>query len=305
MFSVVSLFSVVSFLSLLFPPPPHPPFFPPPTLVLFSSTRFVCNKPVALIIDIIIPEEEREREKKIRNESQPATQRARWRERDTERERESLRACVRACVHGCVHSMANWIKLLMAFCHFGTLVSFAFFKIYFCRVQPLLGYATSRFLLFFCCCLFVCLGFLLSVFPVQSGAFLALHNLLLFISKQFPLLINRLLKVKATFLTKQTHTPYIQLNRRISLTFLTKQTHTPYIQLNRRISFTITPILAVLQSKFSNRLQFCKWTWCLTSTETIRLIRDGEKGGEGGMEMGVEGDYTPVATLSPPEWHLH
>ena len=25
-------------------------------------------------------------------------------------------------------------------------------------------------------------------------------------------------------------------------------------------------------------------TWCLTSTETIRLIRDGEKG-EGGMEV--------------------
>ena len=28
-----------------------------------------------------------------------------------------------------------------------------------------------------------------------------------------------------------------------------------------------------------------KQTWCLTSTETIRLIRDGEKGG-GGMEWG-------------------
>ena len=33
----------------------------------------------------------------------------------------------------------------------------------------------------------------------------------------------------------------------------------------------------------------------LTSTETIRLIRDGEKG-KGGV------DYIPVATLSPPEW---
>ena len=30
---------------------------------------------------------------------------------------------------------------------------------------------------------------------------------------------------------------------------------------------------------------------CLTSTETIRLIRDGEKG-EGVMEVGVEGDYS-------------
>ena len=41
-------------------------------------------------------------------------------------------------------------------------------------------------------------------------------------------------------------------------------------------------------------------TWCLTSTETIRLIMDGEKGvwrlGGGG-----EGDYIPIATLSPPE----
>ena len=25
----------------------------------------------------------------------------------------------------------------------------------------------------------------------------------------------------------------------------------------------------------------CKQTWCLTSTETVRLIRDGEKGGRG------------------------
>ena len=39
--------------------------------------------------------------------------------------------------------------------------------------------------------------------------------------------------------------------------------------------------------------------------KTIRLIRDGEKGwggGEGrGMEVGGEGDYIPIATLSPPE----
>ena len=47
-----------------------------------------------------------------------------------------------------------------------------------------------------------------------------------------------------------------------------------------------------------------KQTWCLTSTETTRLIRDGEKGGGGGkgdMEVGEEGDYIPIATLSPPE----
>ena len=36
------------------------------------------------------------------------------------------------------------------------------------------------------------------------------------------------------------------------------------------------------------------------STETIRLIRDGEKE-VGGMEVGEEVDYIPIATLSPPE----
>ena len=30
------------------------------------------------------------------------------------------------------------------------------------------------------------------------------------------------------------------------------------------------------------------------------IIRDGEKGG-GGMEVGGEGDYIAIATLSPPE----
>ena len=29
-----------------------------------------------------------------------------------------------------------------------------------------------------------------------------------------------------------------------------------------------------------------KYTWCLTSTETIRLIRDGEKGGKGVWRWG-------------------
>ena len=42
--------------------------------------------------------------------------------------------------------------------------------------------------------------------------------------------------------------------------------------------------------------------WCLTSTETIRLIRDGENVGEGGMEVGEVGEYISIATLSPPEW---
>ena len=36
-----------------------------------------------------------------------------------------------------------------------------------------------------------------------------------------------------------------------------------------------------------------KYTWCLTSTETIRLSRDGEKRG-GGYSDGAEGDYTDI-----------
>ena len=46
-----------------------------------------------------------------------------------------------------------------------------------------------------------------------------------------------------------------------------------------------------------------KQIWCLTSTENMRLIRDVEKG-EGGCGWGGgggEGDYIPIATLSPPE----
>ena len=33
----------------------------------------------------------------------------------------------------------------------------------------------------------------------------------------------------------------------------------------------------------------------------IRIIRDGEKGVGGGIEVGGEGDYIPLATLLPPE----
>ena len=54
------------------------------------------------------------------------------------------------------------------------------------------------------------------------------------------------------------------------------------------------------------KTQEVKQKWCLTSTETIRLIRDGEKGrGEAGMEVGEDGDYIPIATLLPPEGLLH
>ena len=41
-------------------------------------------------------------------------------------------------------------------------------------------------------------------------------------------------------------------------------------------------------------------TWRLTSTKTIKLIEDGEKGGRG-YGGGGEGDYIPIATLSSPE----
>ena len=37
------------------------------------------------------------------------------------------------------------------------------------------------------------------------------------------------------------------------------------------------------------------------NTETVRFIRDGENGGEGSMEVVEEGEYIPIATLSPPE----
>ena len=41
----------------------------------------------------------------------------------------------------------------------------------------------------------------------------------------------------------------------------------------------------------------------ITSTETIRLIRDGEKGGRGNGGGGGEREIIiiPIATLSPPE----
>ena len=40
----------------------------------------------------------------------------------------------------------------------------------------------------------------------------------------------------------------------------------------------------------------------LTPTETVRLIRDGEKVWGGRVEVGKEGDYIAIATLSPPEF---
>ena len=37
------------------------------------------------------------------------------------------------------------------------------------------------------------------------------------------------------------------------------------------------------------------------STETIRIIRDGEKRGKGVWRWGEEGDHIPIVTPSPPE----
>ena len=41
------------------------------------------------------------------------------------------------------------------------------------------------------------------------------------------------------------------------------------------------------------------------SIEAMRPIMGGEKGWKGGMEVGQEGDYIPIATLSRPERLLH
>ena len=51
---------------------------------------------------------------------------------------------------------------------------------------------------------------------------------------------------------------------------------------------------------FKNRMDAVKFL-SLTSTETIRLIRDWGGVGGGGMQVGEEGDYIPIATLLPPE----
>ena len=48
-------------------------------------------------------------------------------------------------------------------------------------------------------------------------------------------------------------------------------------------------------------LMVSKLTWCLTSKETVRLIRDGEKGGRGYGGGGERENLIPIATLSPPE----
>ena len=56
------------------------------------------------------------------------------------------------------------------------------------------------------------------------------------------------------------------------------------------------------QTRLTNRVRSNRTSglqYRLTSTETIGLIREEEGGG--GMEVGEEGDYISIATLSPPE----
>ena len=70
----------------------------------------------------------------------------------------------------------------------------------------------------------------------------------------------------------------------------------------QRLIFLVTRVTSV---EGVTREAVSKQTWCLTSTETMRLIRDREKaggGGKGARRWGKrEGDYIPIATLSPPE----
>ena len=48
-------------------------------------------------------------------------------------------------------------------------------------------------------------------------------------------------------------------------------------------------------------LTVSKQTWCLMSTETTKLMGRRGVGGEGGMEVGDEGNYIRIAPLSLPE----
>ena len=135
------------------------------------------------------------------------------------------------------------------------------------------------------CCFFVCLFrfFVICFSSTVRGVSCFTQPsfiFLFFISKQFPLLINRLLKVKATFLTKQTHTPCMELNR--------------------RISFTITPIYQLYTASSVTDFNFVS----KHGAETMRLIRDGEKGGGRGYGGGGRGRlytcrYTVTTRMTP------
>ena len=57
-------------------------------------------------------------------------------------------------------------------------------------------------------------------------------------------------------------------------------------------------VLTAVRLTLWTKMLKSKQTRCLTSTVTIRIIRDW---GKGGMEVGGEGDHVPIATLSAPE----
>ena len=68
-------------------------------------------------------------------------------------------------------------------------------------------------------------------------------------------------------------------------------------------SFTLRHFipLKVKQHKFMRLSLIHGVNMVLNIHRNHRVIRDGGKGWEGGMEVGEEEDYIPIATLSPPE----
>ena len=88
----------------------------------------------------------------------------------------------------------------------------------------------------------------------------------------------------------------------------------PSVQSRRNKTFAMCPdcrLIAMRILYYTSQPLINKYAWCLTSTETTRLISQLRTGGRGyGTEVGEEprigeGDNIPIATLSPPEWFLH
>ena len=90
----------------------------------------------------------------------------------------------------------------------------------------------------------------------------------------------------------------------ISVPFQPIRCHNQYfctISANQNVANNIPPRSNSTGAVFKFS-KYVSLTWCIRSTETVRVIRDGEKGGSGGgMEVGEGGDYIPIAILSPPE----
>ena len=58
---------------------------------------------------------------------------------------------------------------------------------------------------------------------------------------------------------------------------------------------TLTHLQGTAYNPTGSAFAVCEPVWPSGKT------RDGKKGGGGGVEVGEEGDYIPIATLSPPE----